>query len=229
MIEWNVLPFLLSGLSLGIAAGASPGPLLALVISQTLRHGLREGLRVAVAPVVSDVPIVLLCFFVLSKVSGLGPALAWVFLLGGAFVGYLGCEALRAPDPELGEKSAGPHSLSKAVLVNLLNPHVYLFWAAVGAPMLLKGFERSNGAAVAFAGGFYTCLVGSKVLIAILVSRTRSVLRGPAYRFVMRLLGVLLLGVAAWMLTSGIAGLAAPAGFHAGPELPPPASGSGGR
>ncbi|MEN6537259.1 MAG: LysE family translocator [Bryobacteraceae bacterium] len=200
-----MLPFLLSGLSLGIVSGLSPGPLLALLISQTLRHGFREGLRVAFAPIISDVPVVLLCLFVLSKVSGLGPALAWMSILGGVFVGYLGYESMRASGLDLGAQRTAPRSLSKAVLINWLNPHVYLFWTMVGAPMLLKGFNRGDGSAFAFAGGFYVCLVGSKVLVAYLVSRSRNALAGRGYKLTMRILGALLLTVAVWMLGSGIA------------------------
>ncbi len=211
MVDWNVLPYLLSGLSLGIASGLSPGPLLALLVSQTLRHGLRDGLRVAFAPMISDAPIVLLCLFVFSRISGLGQALAWMSVVGGAFVGYLGYESLRACTADLNERQPAPRSFTKAVLINLLNPNVYLFWAMVGTPMLLKGWARSGGAAFAFTGGFYACLVGSKILVAMAVSRSRNVLAGRGYRFTMRLLGILLLVVAVWMFAGGIAGLVAPA------------------
>ncbi|MEN6601554.1 MAG: LysE family transporter [Bryobacteraceae bacterium] len=205
-----MLPYLLSGLSLGVASGLSPGPLLALLVSQTLRHGLRDGLRVAFAPILSDAPIVVLCLVVLSRVSGLGHALAWMSIVGGAFVGYLGYESLRACTVDFNGPQTAPRSFIKAVLINLLNPNVYLFWAMVGAPMLLKGWAKNSIAAFAFAGGFYACLVGSKILVAIAVSRSRSALTGRGYQIALRLLGALLLVVAAWMFAGGIAGLAAP-------------------
>ncbi len=182
---------------------------MALLISQTLRHGLREGLRVAFAPILSDIPVVLLFVFVFSEVTNIGPALAWMPVAGGIFVGYLGYESFRSPGATVGEAQTAPRSLTKAVLVNFLNPHVYLFWGTVGAPTLLKGLKRTDGAAVAFAGGFYLCLVGSKVLMAILVSRSRNVLTGRGYQIVMRSLGVLLAVVAVWMLAGGVMNLMA--------------------
>lgn len=198
-----MLPFLLSGLSLGAAAGVSPGPLLALLVSQTLRHGLREGVKVAFAPVLSDAPIVLLCVLVLRGVSNLGPAAAWISIAGGCFVAYLGYDCLRTRGLATNE-AVTPRSLAKAVAVNLLNPHVYLFWGTVGAPMLLQGMRRADGSALAFAGGFYTCLIGSKLLLAVLVNRSRAVLAGAGYRWAMRAMGALLLGVAVWMVASGL-------------------------
>jgi threonine/homoserine/homoserine lactone efflux protein len=46
----------LSGAALGLSAGVTPGPLLALVIAQTLTHGPREGGKVALAPLLTDAP-----------------------------------------------------------------------------------------------------------------------------------------------------------------------------
>lgn len=54
-----MIGFLLSGILLGLSGGLAPGPLLTLVASETLRHGARAGVRVALAPLLTDLPIVL--------------------------------------------------------------------------------------------------------------------------------------------------------------------------
>jgi threonine/homoserine/homoserine lactone efflux protein len=213
-----VLWFLLSGLSLGAAAGISPGPLLALLVSQTLRHGFREGAKVAAAPLLSDAPVVLLCLLAIQRAEGLGSAAAWVSMLGGCFVAYLGYDCLRAPGVAASGGPEAPRSLAKAVTVNLLNPHVYLFWAAVGAPMLLQGIQRRDGSALAFVVGFYAGVVGSKLTVAGLVHRSRQALAGRGYLWTMRIMGILLLGIAAWMLMSGVRGAW---GFAAARPRPP--------
>ncbi len=205
MVNCSLLPFLLAGVSLGAAAGISPGPLLALLVSQTLRHGLREGVKVSFAPVLSDAPVVVLCIVLLRGVAGPGPAAAWISIAGGCFVAYLGYDCLRATAMSAGPVSAAPRSLAKAVAVNFVNPHVWIFWATVGAPMLLNGWRRSGGSAFAFLAGFYLCLIGSKLLVAVLVNRSRTVLTGPGYRWVIRVMGALLVAVAVWMVANGVA------------------------
>ena len=55
-----------AGLVYGLSAGFSPGPLMALVISQTLKHGIREGAKVAMAPLITDLPIILVSLLVLT-------------------------------------------------------------------------------------------------------------------------------------------------------------------
>jgi len=54
-----VIGFLSAGTALGLYAGFSPGPLIALVISQAIKHGPKGGVKVAIAPLLSNslVPI----------------------------------------------------------------------------------------------------------------------------------------------------------------------------
>lgn len=53
----EIFTFLISGIIFGLSAGISPGPLLALVISETLKFGRKEGIKVAIAPLITDIPI----------------------------------------------------------------------------------------------------------------------------------------------------------------------------
>ena len=56
-MDLQVIDYFGKGTLLGLAAGFSPGPLTVLVIGETLRHGLRSGLQVAIAPILTDIPI----------------------------------------------------------------------------------------------------------------------------------------------------------------------------
>jgi hypothetical protein len=58
---------LASGAFLGLSCGLAPGPLLALVVAQTLRHGLREGCKMALTPLVTDAPIIIIAPVVAAK------------------------------------------------------------------------------------------------------------------------------------------------------------------
>ena len=75
---------LLVGVSLGFGAGLAPGPLLALVIRSTLQDGFAAGVRVAISPLVTDLPIVVLAVFMASSLNE--TVLAALGLAGGAFV-----------------------------------------------------------------------------------------------------------------------------------------------
>lgn len=63
---------LASGVLLGLSAGLAPGPILALVLAQTLRHGSREGCKIALTPLITDPPIILVALAMASKLAELG-------------------------------------------------------------------------------------------------------------------------------------------------------------
>ncbi len=192
------------GLLLGLSAGFAPGPLLTLVVSETLRRGVGAGIRVAIAPVLTDLPIILLSLLVLGGLSRYTTLLGLISLCGALVVSVMAIDVLRS-DPSLDAGSGRTlGSLYKGVLANALSPHPYLFWISVGGPLMLKAEAVSLSVAVAFVVAFYVTLLGSKVAIAVAVGRSRAFLAGGVYRVVLRVLGVLLLGLALGLFYDGL-------------------------
>lgn len=209
------------GLSLGLVAGFSPGPLLTLVIASTLQRGTTAGLRVAAAPLVTDLPIVLLSIWLAGAVPE--RLLHGLALVGGAFVIYLGTEIWRdaaatslsdiragergvvQADSEPTDSQPGAKELWQASLVNLLSPHPWLFWIGIGGPQTVGLWRQSGaGAAVGFLFLFYFGLVGSKMLIAIAMGQGRSVLGDAAYRRILQTCAVVMWLLGAWLMVDGL-------------------------
>ena len=199
---------LASGAFLGLSCGLAPGPLLALVVAQTLRHGPREGCKIALTPLVTDAPIIVVALVVAAKLAELRPLLGIVSIAGGAFVLYLAWDSFRPVlvDPEAPPEP--PRSWFKGIFTNLLSPHPWLFWLTVGAAILAKAIAQSWLVAAAFLCGFYILLVGSKVLVALMAGRSRDLLAGRPYRVVMRVLAVLLGFFAVLLFREGLKYLA---------------------
>ena len=186
------LAFALAGATLGLSAGLSPGPLLTLVLSQTLTHGPREGIKTALAPLVTDAPIVLAAWLVLSRLSGEPAVLGVVALAGACLLTRYGFECLRTSPPSAGSPSVAPRSLARGVAANFANPHPYLFWAAIGVPMLLDAAGTGLAAVAAFLVVFYAAIIGAKILVAVLTGRFRRFCGGRVYRGLMIVLGAML-------------------------------------
>ncbi|WP_298960510.1 LysE family transporter [uncultured Roseibium sp.] len=192
----------LTGITLGLAAGLAPGPLMTIAIAQTIRHGFKEGLLVAAAPLVTDVPIVLTLFFVLRELPN--KALGILGIVGALYALFLAYETAKVNSVgEFGSATA-PASLKKGILANFLSPHPYLFWITVGVPYVLAASETSALAPWGFIVGFYLLLVGSKVGVAALTGRYRHLLTGRAYPFIMRGLAIVLVLFAVLLFREGL-------------------------
>jgi threonine/homoserine/homoserine lactone efflux protein len=187
-----MVPILLSGILLGLSAGLAPGPMLTLVVTQTLRYGIAEGLKVSLAPLATDLPIVLVSLLVLARLAHFEAVLGGISLAGSLFVLYLAYETYRADAASLDLTEERPRSLRRGITINFLNPHPYLFWITVGAPILIRAADISSIAPALFVGSFYILLVGSKMGLALVVGKSRAFLTSRNYVYAMRGLGILL-------------------------------------
>lgn len=202
-----MLHFLTVGTLLGLSSGLAPGPLLTLVISETLRHGVRSGVTVALAPVMTDLPIILLSFGIISKLSGARYGLGLISLAGGVVILLTGYDCIRAKRGDVALEAGPPRSLLKGIAANLLNPHPYLFWISVGAPLITSAVKAGPTSLTAFIGGFYLSLAGAKILLAFAVASSRPFLTGRLYLTILRFLGVLLCLFAFILFRDGLARL----------------------
>lgn len=188
-----------TGLVLGLSAGLSPGPLLTLMLSETLRHGLRAGIMVALAPLCTDLPIILLTLVLHWMLPDHGWLEAVLSLAGGGYLLWLGAKGLRpsAHKPETSPPariSPATPSLRRAIIANLLNPNPYIFWMTIGVPAMLELSGRSVPTAGLFVLCFYALLVGSKTVVAVLTARSASFLAGRSYVLTLMALSLCLCG-----------------------------------
>ena len=87
MTDPTFLSYFLQGAALGFAAAITPGPFQTYLISESLSGGWRRGAPVAFAPLLSDLPIILLSLFLLNQLPE--SFLRVISTAGGAFALYL--------------------------------------------------------------------------------------------------------------------------------------------
>lgn len=199
-----MLDFISIGIVLGLSAGFAPGPLLTLVISETLRHGIRSGVRVAFSPLFTDLPIIILTLAILSQLSDFNNILGIISLIGGCVILYMGYENINPESPASEVSETEQKSLIKGILVNALSPHPYLFWLSVGGPIMSRAMNLNVTAPVAFIGSFYVMLIGAKILLVVLVGKSKSFLGSTSYTYIMRLLGLALCVLALFLFRDGL-------------------------
>jgi len=168
--------YLIQGITFGFAAAVQPGPLQTYLMSRALHDGWRRTLPAALAPLVSDGPIILLALLVLNTVP-----LWWERVLqgaGGLFLLYLAYGTFKLwrdfmPHDEHPAESARM-SLMKAAVINILNPNPYLGWMLVLGPLLMKGWREAPLNGIALVIGFYGTIVLGGAAIVVLFSTART-------------------------------------------------------
>jgi len=199
--------YLIQGIGYGLAAASQPGPLQTYLISQSVTRGWRRALPAALAPLISDGPIVTLCLLALSQMP------VWLerflYIAGGLFVLYLAYGTFKSwknfemqtSQPE----STSSRGIFKAALTTLLSPNPYIFWTLVTGPILIKGWRETPVNGIGFLAGFYAAMIGSLVALILIFGLASRF--GP--KFSHALLGIstlALLGFGLYQLWLGVMG-----------------------
>jgi threonine/homoserine/homoserine lactone efflux protein len=149
--------------------------LLAFLLSHTIRNGWRRTLPAAFAPLISDIPIVLLVILVLTRTPEW--SLHLLRIIGGFFLIYMAYGAFKnfespittAPQPS----QSTYRGMLNAALMNLLNPNPYIFWATIAGPIFIAGWRKAPGNGISFVIGFYLMLIGGFMSFVALFALTK--------------------------------------------------------
>ena len=155
---------------MGATAAAQPGPFQAFLLSLIARNGWRKTIPAAFAPLISDGPILLIVFLVLTSLPiGFLPLLQ---IAGALFLFYLAWGAWRTLRKQMPSGEPGApvtpastrNNIFKAAVMNMLSPSPYLFWATVAGPIFINAWREAPISGIGFLVGFYTALVGGLML-----------------------------------------------------------------
>lgn len=189
----SLIAYGVQGGTLGLIAAISPGPLMALVVSLSLTYSAREGIKAALAPLLTDLPILLCALVAVNVLAASDTARGLLALAGCLCLAYYALESFRFVPKATEAGAKKPSSLLRGVTANFLNPNPYLFWATVGAPLMTQAAAEGKGPPLAFAASFFVCICGLKACIALVAATSAGWLGSRGYVFAVRLSGAGLL------------------------------------
>jgi threonine/homoserine/homoserine lactone efflux protein len=174
-----MLALITRGATLGLTAGVLPGPLQTYLIQTTLTQGWRKSLPLVLSPLIADIPVILLTTVILSQVPP--ELIRAIQIIGGVFVLWLARAAWLSFRAGAGFGEGGEvltlsvrQLLTRAVMVNLLSPGPYIFWATVNGPLLVQGLRESVLHGVAFMVAFYGTFLAMLVAFIVVFDRVRA-------------------------------------------------------
>lgn len=198
---------LVSGIVLGLTLGLSPSPVMTLSISKTIQYGVKEGIKIAFAPLITDLPIALVSILIISRLPNREQYLGGIFIMGALFIARLGIRGIRTKGLDIGPDMKSPDSFKQGVITNFLNPNVYVFWFTIGSVAVVDSWTENPLSSVMYLFGFYTLLIGSRVVLSLVISKSKVFKHPKAYIIAMRVLGLILIGFAGYYGYQGILSL----------------------
>jgi threonine/homoserine/homoserine lactone efflux protein len=197
--------YLIQGIGYGFAAAVQPGPFQTYLITQTLSKGWRQALPAALAPLISDGPIILLALAVLSQVPGWFQR--FLYTAGGLFIFYLAYSAYvtwrNFDDASVVTPSVIRQSIGRAAMINALSPGPYIYWILVTGPILLAGWRQAPVYGIGFLVSFYAAIVLSLSGIIVVFGTARRL--GPKVnRLLLGVSAIALAGFGLYQLWLGI-------------------------
>ena len=197
--------YLIKAATIGFSAGITPGPLQAVFLSYAIKGGWKKALPAAFAPLVTDIPVVLLVFLILNN---LPDGFIRVLQIGGAiFLLYLAWDSWRAfrsfQAVEEAQDTNPLGTLLKAAIMNILGPGPWLFWSLINGPNLIQAWNLKTAWGIAYIFCFYGVFILSNIGLILLFSTMRQL--GERVRRDLLLVSALIL--AGFAIYQGLQGL----------------------
>jgi threonine/homoserine/homoserine lactone efflux protein len=174
--------FVSQGISIAFAAGAQPGPFTSFLISRTLAQGWRKSIILALTPLVTDVPIVLVVLVILKqfppeliRVIRLVGGLYLLWIAYGSWRQYQAGKVLLKLEAVSSDDISPVRTLFQGALMGWVSPGPYIFWATWSGPLLIQGLNQSVFMGLAFLVAFYGTFIGILTVYVLVFDRLRRI------------------------------------------------------
>jgi threonine/homoserine/homoserine lactone efflux protein len=167
--------YLIFGIGYAFACVVQPGPFQVFLFSQSITSGWQKTIPLVFAPLISDIPVIVLVLLVLTNVPH--EVLLLLQCFGGLFLLYLAFNAYKAwrnfsrnVTPVVSPRQ----NVFRAVIINLLNPNPYLGWSMVMGPLLIKAWSEDPVYGIILLTGFYTSMIIYSMGLVVLFAAARK-------------------------------------------------------
>ena len=189
----------LSAFVVALSGAMMPGPILTYTIKQALAVGPKAGFIIIFGHALLELVLVIVIFLGFDMVLQSDQAQIAIGLVGGVLLAYMGAGMIVNAaknritiKTEIDQKGSGGMVVSGIVL-SATNPYFLLWWAIIGLGFIMQSYDTFG---VAGAGIYYLGHITADFIwygvISVVVGMTRKFIKEKPYRFVIAVLGGLL-------------------------------------
>ena len=181
-----------------------PGPVTAVTVSKGSQRK-EAGAFIAIGHGLIEIPLILLIYFGLAHFLTLTEVKISVGLAGGLVLIWMALNMVKNRPSVFSEQKELAHSSVVAGLVTTAaNPYFFIWWATVGAALLVSARDFGGAGVAAMGVTHWLCDFAWLYLVSWAVFKSRPLWTQKVNTIVFGICSAILAGFGAWFIFSGI-------------------------
>ena len=196
--------FLGSVIAISLTGVMMPGPVTAVTVT---RGALRReaGALVALGHGIIEIPLILLIYLGFASFLKLPEVKIGVGLAGGVVLLWMAWSMFRTKITALDEKRDLPHgSIIAGAATTAASPYFFLWWATVGAALLVNASAFGKTGVLAFGAVHWLCDLVWLFFISWVIFKSKRLWTPKVSSIVFGVCAAVLAGFGVWFIYSGI-------------------------
>jgi threonine/homoserine/homoserine lactone efflux protein len=202
MPQTNLSLFLLSVVFISLSGVIMPGPVFAATVAKGYSNK-HAGAWIAFGHGVIEFPLIALLYLGVRSIFQNHLFMVIMGIVGGGMLIYMGYEMIRMKVPIVSEaKPRSGSSLLAGLATTVANPYFFLWWATVGAALVVKAMAFGLIVVAVFAVLHWLCDLVWDYLVGFAVFRVKRFWGGRSGKIVFALCGSMLVAFGLWFILS---------------------------
>jgi threonine/homoserine/homoserine lactone efflux protein len=200
----------------GLSGAMMPGPLTTIVVRDSLKKGWRSGLLLSAGHGIAEIALLALFALGLNRLLHVQWISAAIGIAGGLVLLYMGADICRSALWGAVELDLGPEqgaaglraasylpSLRSGIVATVANPYWELWWFTIGILYVTQALEAGVIGLGSFYTGHFLADLTWFMFVAVAAATGKRWMNPLAYRVVLGVCGVFLVGLAVYFVYSG--------------------------
>ncbi len=196
--------FLIVAIFLSLSGVMSPGPLFAVTIAKAFKDNI-AGVLISLGHAIVEFPLMFLAYFGSSWLLESSVAQKTIGFVGGLILVYMGVKMFRTRKENDRKPSYLKYgSLISGILATGANPYFLLWWATVGADLVMKARIFGFLGFLIFAVTHWSCDLLWNTFVSVTVFKSKRFWTKTVHRIVFGFCFAVLVGFGAWFIISAL-------------------------
>ncbi len=196
--------FLLSVIFISLSGVMMPGPVFAVTVVKGCKNKA-AGALIALGHGAIEFPLIFLLYFGLKDIFASEYVQKVISLVGGAILIYMGVQTFKTKKEIRIEGAESRHeSFVSGFLATAANPYFFLWWATIGAALIMNTYLFGFIGLLIFALTHWSCDFLWDSFVSFTVFKSRRFLNKRAYDLIFSFCFVVLVSFGTWFIVSTV-------------------------